>query len=671
MQLQVRLHFWRNNDEQNQIQLMTIKNRYLSLFVSHSVEVFIYSALAGTTLAKLVHACCYNIVGGYLQYILSDVTFFVALGVILSVVCYQWRRLWLIRTCTIIAAVVCLWSFLNVGWLLRTGTQISPGVLLPVIWSPRDILSMIGVNLRAMPMPAVVILVPAFLLIFYFCYVIARPQLPEYKRSSFIIRTIILVGISLLAVVIRPAVASRSSMQPESIGLRYNAHIRAVKSFLSRGKDELASYGRIIPAYDEVAVKLSETPKVRRNIIIVVLEGVQYRFTSISGDPNNLTPFLSELAGQGVEFTGARSILTHTTKALFALLTGRYPSASQDIAETIPVVKPYAGITKILSSTLGYRTAFFQSAKGSFEGRPGLVYNMGFDYFWSREQLGDDSSFTGYLGCDEFAMLEPLAEWMTQSDKPFFLTIMCSVTHDPYEVPLWYAEPSKDKVARYQQTIAYTDSFLTALDSELARLGLTDNTIFCVIGDHGEAFGEHGMLAHEGIAYDEVLRVPFCIRAPSLIKPATKISNSVGSVDLAPTLLSLLGFDTQGAGFDGINVLGDIPADRKVYFTTWMQEGPAGYIQDGRKFVYDKLQKSTFSYDLVKDPAELNRIELPQEQADEVAEQIISWRKNTLFSISQKRNGSMTLYNDWFCRWADRMTTAKFQPQQKSTSLTR
>lgn len=636
-------------------------NHYLDLFVSHPIEVFIYSALAGTTIAKIGHACNCNLEGGYLQYVMSDLAFYVALNLVLSVVMFKWRQLWVARVCIIVAAIMCTWSVLNVGWLLRTGTQILPGTLLPVIWSPRDILNMIGINLRAMPVPALVILTPGFILFFYFAYVIARPQLPEYNRPKFIVRMAVLSVVSLLAVAIKPAVAGNSSIKPEIIGLRGNAHIRAVESLLSRRKDELLSYSRVIPTYDKAIVQFSNTSKTPMNVIVVVLEGVQYRYTSLSGDPNNLTPYLSALAEQGVEFTNARSILTHTTKALFSLLTGLYPSASQDVAETIPVEKPYAGITKILSDKLGYRTAFFQSAKGSFEGRPGLVHNMGFDKFWCREQLSDTSSYTGYLGSDEFAMLEPLAEWMTKSDKPFFLTIMCSVTHDPYEVPVSYAEPLKDKVARYRQTIAYTDTFLKAFDSELARLNLKENTIFCVISDHGEAFGEHGMLAHEGIAYDEVLHVPFCIRAPSLIKPSTKISNAVGSVDLTPTLLSLLGFDTHAAGFDGINVLGYIPTDRKVYFTAWMQEGPAGYIQNGHKFVYDKLHKSTFSYNLLTDPGELSRIDLPQEQADEIAGRIINWRKNTLCSISQKQNDSMTVYGEWCCKWTGRTMTAKFQ----------
>ena len=392
---------------------------------------------------------------------------------------------------------------------------------------------------------------------------------------------------------------------------------------------------------------------------MVILEGVQYKYTSLAGKKNHSTPYLESLASQGVEFTNARSSLTHTTKALFSLLTGRFASASQDIAEAVPVVKPYASIATILRDKLGYRTAFYQSALGSFESRPGLVYNLGYDDFWARDDSDDPNSFLGYLGCDEFAMLKPIAKWIKAEQKPFFLTVLCSVTHDPYEVPEWFGVPAKEPLERYQQAIFYTDKFLAALDVELSSLGVSDNTIFCVIGDHGEAFGEHGLLGHERIAFDEVLRVPFCLRAPFLIETGKKIVEPVSSIDLTPTLLGLLGFKTASAGFDGVNVLKPAAEGRRVYFSGWMQEGPAGFISGNRKFMYNPTDKTTCFYDLAADPKELNRMELPQQEAEKISEEIINWRISTIFRIDQQRTGEKELFSRWKCRWTDRVSSTK------------
>jgi phosphoglycerol transferase MdoB-like AlkP superfamily enzyme len=387
---------------------------------------------------------------------------------------------------------------------------------------------------------------------------------------------------------------------------------------------------------------------------------VQYKYTSLSDKQSGLTPYLASLAQQSVEFTNARSSLTHTTKVLFTLLTGRFPSVSQDIAETVPVEKPYASLPTILKQNADFRTAFFQSAKGNFEARPGLVHNLGFDNFWAREDLNDTTSFLGYLGCDEFAMLAPIVDWIKDDDnRPFFMTLMLSVTHDPYVVPRWFAEPAKEPLARYKQAIFYTDKFLAALDVELAKLNLTDKTILCIIGDHGEAFGEHGLLGHERIPFDENLRIPFCLRAPFLIQSGIKVTQPVSSIDLAPTLLALLGFDTQAAGFDGINALGSIPDDRRVYFSGWLSESPAGFVKANRKFIYYPVNKAVSVCDLSVDLLELAPAELPQQQRSEITDCIINWRKGTIFLIDQQRIGKKTLFDNWLCRWNNRIASVR------------
>jgi phosphoglycerol transferase MdoB-like AlkP superfamily enzyme len=312
---------------------------------------------------------------------------------------------------------------------------------------------------------------------------------------------------------------------------------------------------------------------------------------------------------------------------------------------------------------LDFRTAFFQSAKGNFECRPGLVYNLGFDKFWARDDLNDPNAFLGYLACDEFSMLKPIVEWIKADDSPFFLTVLCSVTHDPYEVPEWFAVPAREPAQRYRQAIFYTDKFIAALDLELAKLNLADKTIFCVVGDHGEAFGEHGLLGHERIAFDEVLHIPFCLRAPFLVKPATKVTRAVSSVDVVPTLLTLLGFDTDAVSFDGVNALGHITDDRKVYFSGWMQQSPAGFVKGNRKFVYNPTNRKVNIYDLSTDSLEVVSVELPEQQGRKIADEIILWRKSSIFRLNQQRTGKKTLFSSWLCRWTNRVCSAKYSPE--------
>ncbi len=621
-------------------------------------------ALFYTLAAKFFHSRRYTTGNEYLVWILADIAFLLMVEAVLSLFCSVWPRKWIVRTATIVAAVMCTWSIMNAAWLVRTGNQILPRVLLPLLRAPVNALRMSAVNLIKMPTAASILLVPSAIALAFFISCLVRPRLPVHNQRRFRIRIIICVIIAAAAAIARPAVAGRSSARIGSVGLRFNSQLRAVMSVVLSDSRQPLDPKRTISSFDQLGIA-SPAGQTKHNVIIVVLEGVQYKCTSLANSQSKLTPHLASLAAQGVEFSSTRSSLSHTTKALFALLSGRFPSASQDLVEAVPAAKPYGGIATILADKLGYRTAFFQSATGNFEGRPGLVYNLGFQKFWSREDLGDPNAFIGYLGSDEFSMLEPITDWIKATGEPFLAVVLCSVTHDPYEVPEWFGKPAREPVERYRQCISYTDEFLAALDEELAKLSLTDDTIFCVVGDHGEAFGEHGLLGHNRIAFDELLHIPFCLRAPSLVEPASTITDPVSSVDVTPTLLGLLGFEMDSAGLDGRNVLGPVPEDRKVYFTGWMGEGPSGFVQGNRKFVYHPIGKTACLYNLESDPLELAGIELPERQGQAVADEVVAWRTNTIFRPSQINTGRQLLFERWLCRWTGRVSSARYQKQSE------
>jgi len=630
-------------------------------------SVIIFCALFCNLAAKFFFSYRFGLAGEYYKWIVSDVAVLVALEAVLSAVCFRWPRRWVIRAVTVFAAVVCTWSVMNAGWLIRMGVQILPRVLLPLIRDPLNSLIIIGVNLAKMPIVAVVLLGPSAAALAFFFSVLIKPQKPQCRREHFMKGLLVRLLVILAAVLSYNALNRQSGSDEISSGLIYNCQLKAVtSSFLSNSarlaKADLVKAKRKIPAFDQI--KISPASKLRPvdyNIVVVVLEGIQYHQTSLSNEEDDLTPYLKKLAAEGVTFTNNRSALTHTTKALFGLLTGRYPSPSQDLAEAVPVEKPYATIATILKKQLNYRTAFFQSAKGDFECRPGLVYNLGFDKFWSREYLGDPNAFVGYLACDEFAMIEPIKKWVKSGDRPFFLTILCSVSHDPYEVPQWYATAAKEPLKRYRQTISYTDKFIEKLDAELGKLALSDNTVFCVVGDHGEGFGEHSLFGHERIGFEEVLRVPWVIRSRLLIEPLTIVLEPVSSIDLAPTLLKLTGFDVSEIGFDGVDALGTIPAGRRVYFSGWMREGPAGFVKGNHKYIYYPTSKNLAVYDLAKDPTESTKVDLNDDQEQEIVKEITMWRKNNIFRIEQMQRGEKKVFDLWQCRWNNRVSSAKYK----------
>jgi len=654
--------------EQNKFAVWASVKRLHNFLATRAYTLIIVTALIFTLSAKLYYCLRFGLINKYPSFIFADVASLMAFELIISLICSKYPKKFVLRIATIIAAVICTWSVLNAGWIIRTGNQILPHTLLPLFRSPVNAFIIIGYNLAKMPVASIALLLPSALALIFFFAVLAQPKFPVYNEKNFKIKIGLAMPIILLSMALFVLTTPKGSIDIAITPLRYNAQIRAVMAALIRKSNvitnlDIRNAKRIIPSRDQVNITASNNDKTA-NVVIIVLEGIQHQYTSLyKYDRRNLTPYLKSIAEQGAQLYNTRSILTHTTKALFSILTGHTPSCSQDIVEAVPVATAYASLATILEDKLNYRTAFFQSAKGDFEARPGLVHNLGYQKFWAREDYHDPNAFVGSLGCDEFAMIEPISEWINASEKPFFLTVLCSVTHDPYDVPKWYSQGQKpsNPLLDYYRAINYTDDFIKEFDRMLGKLQIKEDTIFCIIGDHGEAFGEHGFQGHERIAYEEALRVPWILRAPKLIKSNTLITTPASSFDVAPTLFVLLGFDITKAGFDGKNVLSGLDERRKLHFTGWMTQSPAGYVVQSKKYIYFPSASQAIYYDLKTDPKEYFALTLDETQTQKIAEELKKWRKNTLIKPQTKEIGNISLYDNWQCRWYKRTVNAKLK----------
>jgi len=75
----------------------------------------------------------------------------------------------------------------------------------------------------------------------------------------------------------------------------------------------------------------------------------------------------------------------------------------------------------------------------------------------------------------------------------------------------------KENQNRYLNAVKYTDYFLSQLFDEFRKRGLLEKTVFIILGDHGEAFGEHGREGHNFTLWEEGMRVAGLVYAPALI----------------------------------------------------------------------------------------------------------------------------------------------------------
>ena len=194
--------------------------RLYDFLASRPYSVIMFGALFCTLGVKFFHSFRNELVNEYLGWVLADVSVILGFEVILALVCFGWPRKLVVRIATIFAAVICTWSVMNAGWLIRMGRQILPSVLVSLIRDPLSALGMVGVNLIKMPGAAFILLGPSAVALTFFFYVLAKPKLPSYNQKRFIERIIICIVIILAAVSLRDVVVRRSSPQTISEEMR-------------------------------------------------------------------------------------------------------------------------------------------------------------------------------------------------------------------------------------------------------------------------------------------------------------------------------------------------------------------------------------------------------------------------------------------------------------------
>jgi hypothetical protein len=332
----------------------------------------------------------------------------------------------------------------------------------------------------------------------------------------------------------------------------------------------------------------------------------------------------------------------------------------EDYVEAVPMNPAYEGLPSILRR-VGYRSAFFEMSKGSFECAPGFFANLSFDWAWFRENLEDPSAHLGYMSGDDCRMIAPAFEWVSQSSKPFFLMTITSVSHDPYDVPSRFDKPAKTPYEKYIQTVRFNDHFLAQICEKLKELNLENNTILCVLGDHGTSFRvQQGR--GRWVPYEEVIRVPWLIRWPGHIETGKRINWPCSQLDVTPTILKLIGFDILKAGFEGKDAFAPSEPNRRLYFSSWYPESPAGFVEGSRKVVYWPYLDKVFEFDLIADPNEKNPKIVSLEQAKQIKQDILNWQKKSQILIDARRHTEDFLFGHWQTFSAGRCAWAYYVP---------
>ena len=403
------------------------------------------------------------------------------------------------------------------------------------------------------------------------------------------------------------------------------------------------------------------------NVVLISIDSLRADHLGSYGYGRETSPFLDQLASEGVRFENAVSTTSWTLPAHAALFTGLVDSAHGVVDNGQTLSENNLTLAEVLQGH-GYHTAGFFGGPYLHE-TFGLA--QGFDVWEScmgvgtgsdsvrREAMSEASSSHGDVTGER--TLDAVRRWLAGGvQEPAFLFLHMWDVHYDYIPPAEYVErfdPNyqgpidgrnvandprltadmdprdlEHLVARYDGEIRYTDDVLRRILAELETAGFLQDAIVVVTSDHGEEFFEHGGKGHQRTLFDEVLRVPLIFHSPGRLPAGTVLNDQVRLIDLMPTLVRLAGIDAalplqgrdlgdlwRGGSLDPVPALAELSVNDEALFAVRTNE---------EKLLVNEKSGTSARYDLEQDPGELRALELDSRaELDAAREDALRWRR--------------------------------------------
>jgi arylsulfatase A-like enzyme len=422
------------------------------------------------------------------------------------------------------------------------------------------------------------------------------------------------------------------------------------------------------------------------NVILVVLDGARADHFSCYGHARETTPFLDQVAREGVRFSSMIAAAPSTLPAHASLFTGLYAATHGATDENRFLWAQHQTLPEQLRAA-GYRTAAFCTAPWV---GPETGFGRGFDAFFTQRyhnrvaaraiSYGRKASDTLLRRNDAGARRtnQALRRWLVASEQPFFAFVHYNETHLPFEPPRPYDrmflprgvtaarvravnQDSNKYLARqldmseedfailaslYDGGLRYVDMRLREMADFLRAQGQWDRTLFIVTGDHGESLGEHLTMGHKSVLYDTVLRVPLLLRCPARVPRGFVVDELAQTTDLMPTILRMVDVPEDAGKLEGRALLQDGHATpgpgfaisecfrpNLAAFRRRFPECDVRGLDVRKKAIRTKREKFVWQsaeanelYDLVADAGERNNlIEREPVRADRLRRQLFDW----------------------------------------------
>lgn len=286
-----------------------------------------------------------------------------------------------------------------------------------------------------------------------------------------------------------------------------------------------------------------DSARPRRNVVLLLEESFGSEFWGCLGRTNTLTPEMDRLAREeGMLFTNLYASGNRTVRGMEGVLSSFPPLPGEAI-----VKREFSDHVETIARLLkrdGYSTLFLYGGRGVFDGMRSFALRNGYDRFIEQQHFSHPTFTTVWGVCDEDLYSRSIEEFseLAKSGKPFFATVLSVSNHKPYTYPKGRIAENPDE-RRRENAVKYSDFALGEFFRAARQQPFWTNTLFVVVADHGaRVYGEQTIPIH---SYE----IPLLIVGPAVVHAATRVGQLGCSLDVAPTVLGLLGRPYQSTFF--------------------------------------------------------------------------------------------------------------------------
>ena len=270
------------------------------------------------------------------------------------------------------------------------------------------------------------------------------------------------------------------------------------------------------------------------NLVIVLEESLGAEFVGSLGG-KSLTPNLDQLTTQGIWFDHLYATGTRSVRGIEAVLTGFPPSPASSVVKLNKTQRGFFTLAELLREQ-GYHTSFIYGGESHFDNMRRFFMNNGFEKVVDERDYRNPQ-FIGTWGVsDEDLFNKAHEEFIASGDKPFFSLVFTSSNHTPFEFPDGKIELADKEIHTVNNAVKYADYALGNFIEKARKSSYWENTLILIVADHNSrVYGPETVPVYR-------FHIPALILGAK-VKP-TVFHPVASQIDLAPTLLSLMGIQT-------------------------------------------------------------------------------------------------------------------------------